>query len=148
MRCAGFVAILALFLSGGCATSRDADARDAALLAELRAETPEFPRADRRETKLFFSVRNVSRQQMQFDFPTSQHLEVTLRGPDGQQIFLWSEDRSFAPEGTAVLVNPGERLEFEAAVPTRDMVAGRVYLAEAMLPGHRDTLATVELRPR
>jgi hypothetical protein len=46
------------------------------------------------------------------------------------------------------LVNRGERLEFEAAVPTRDMVAGRVYLAEAMLLGHRDTLATVELRPR
>jgi len=148
MRCAGFAAILALSFSGGCAASREASAKDETLHAELRTEAPEFPLADQRETKLFYSVRNVSRRQMQFDFPTSQHLEVTLRSPDGRQVFLWSEDRSFAPEATAVLVNPGERLEFEASVPTRDMVAGRVYLAEAMLPGHRDTLAATELRPR
>ena len=148
MRCAGFAAILALSSCGGCASSREAGAQDALLRAELRAEAPEFPLADRRETKLFYLVRNISRRQLQFDFPTSQHLEVTLSGPAGRRIFQWSEDRSFAPEATAVLVNPGERLEFEVSVPTRDMVSGQAYLAEAMLPGHRDTLASTELRPR
>jgi len=118
------------------------------LLAELRAEEPDFSLAEQRETKLLFSVRNISRRQLQLHFPSSQHLEVTLRGPDGRQLFLWSEDRRFESQPGLVTVNPGERLEYEASVPTRDMLAGRTYRAEAVLPGHHDTLAMTELRPR
>lgn len=123
-------------------------ARGQVLQARLHAEPVEFALSGLRESKVTFSVRNTSGQLVRLDFPTRQHLEVTLRDPDGRPLFLWSEDRAFAPEASAVVVNPGERLEFEADVPTRDMVAGRVYTVEAVLPGRPETAASVTLHPR
>jgi hypothetical protein len=46
-----------------------------------------------------------------------------------------------------VVVNPGERLEYEAGIPTRDMLAGRTYAVVAVLPGYADTAASIRLRP-
>ena len=71
-----------------------------------------------------------------------------MRGPDGRSIFQWSEDRNFAAVASSVVVNPGERLEYEAGIPTRDMLAGRIYGVEAVLPGYTDTAASIQLRPR
>jgi hypothetical protein len=155
MRCAGLAAIMAVVLSG-CAPVERGDGRvdsggpagGVPLISELRAEPAEFVLANHREIKIVFSLRNESRRLLRLDFPTAQHLEVTLRGPAGRPLFLWSEDRIFAPEESVVVVNPRERLEFEASVPTRDMVAGRIYTAEAVLSGYAGTAAVVTMRPR
>lgn len=140
---------------GGCAPTERGEVRadrggpagGLALVSELRAEPAEFALAKHREIKIVFTIRNDSGRLLRLDFPTAQHLEVTLRGPDGRLLFLWSEDRSFAPEASVVVVNPRERLEFEAAVPTRDMVAGRSYTAEAVLTGFPGTAALVTVQP-
>lgn len=115
--------------------------------ADLRAEPVHFALPSQREVKVVFSLRNSSRRLVRLDFPTGQHLEVKLCGPDGRVLFLWSEDRSFAPQASVVTVNPGERLEFEAEVPTRDMVAGGTYAVEALLVGHPETATTLVLHP-
>jgi hypothetical protein len=81
-------------------------------------------------------------------FPTDQRIELSLRSPDGASLFLWSEDRLFADTPSAVLINPGERLEYRVTVPTRDMVAGHQYTAEAGLVGHEGTAASLVLHPR
>lgn len=118
------------------------------LSSALRAEQEEFKLADHREVKVVYSLSNTSRRLLRLDFPTAQHLEVTMRGPSGQRLFLWSEDRSFAAAASLVVVNPGERLEYEAGIPTRDMLAGRDYTVEAVLPGYAETAASIVLRPR
>lgn len=146
----GLAAIIAALL-GACATAGsggDAPAPGDHLSPSLRAESSDFPLAGRREVKVVYSLTNTSRRLLRLDFPTAQHLEVFMRSPDGRTLFLWSEDRTFSPDSSSVLVNPGERLEFHAALPTRDMVAGRVYTAEAVLPGYPETLARASLRPR
>lgn len=140
---------------GGCAPTERGEVRadrggpagGLALVSELRAEPAEFALAQHREINIVFTIRNDSGRLLRLDFPTAQHLEVTLRGPDGRLLFLWSEDRSFAPEASVVVVNPRERLEFGAAVPTRDMVAGRSYTAEAVLTGFPGTEAVVAVQP-
>jgi hypothetical protein len=118
------------------------------LTSTLKAEPAEFKLADHREIKVVYSLLNTSRRLLRLDFPTGQHLEVTMRGPGGQRLFLWSEDRSFAAAASSVVVNPGERLEYEAGIPTRDMAAGSDYTVEAVLPGYAETAASVILRPR
>lgn len=146
--------MLALLVS---CTSRDSGGAEStglaapgqALSASLRAEAEEFKVSDRREVKVVYSLLNTSRRVLRLDFPSAQHLEVTMRGPGGERLFLWSEDRSFAAAASCVVVNPGERLEYEANVPTRDMVAaGRTYTVEAVLPGYPETAAQAPLRPR
>lgn len=114
---------------------------------ELRADPVEFPLSGHREVKVVYALVNASRQTQRLDFPTAQRLEVTMRGPDGRQLFQWSEDRQFPAVASSVVVNPGERLEYEAGIPTRDMLAGRTYAVVAVLPGYTDTAASIRLRP-
>jgi hypothetical protein len=144
------IAWLAAAALAGCSVAERGDfpASRATWLVGLRGDPAEFELSGRREVRVVYSLVNSSRQMQRLDFPTSQRLEVRMRGPDGANLFQWSEDRQFAPVATAVVVNPGERLEHEAAVPTRDMVSGRVYTVEAVLPGYPETAATAELRPR
>jgi hypothetical protein len=139
---------------GGCARpDREASvppARTGAWLLEARLETrsPDFPLLGNREVEVVYSVTNRGRAAERLQFPTDQRIELSLRSPDGATLFLWSEDRLFADTPSVVLINPGERLEYRATVPTRDMVAGHQYTAEAGLVGHEGTAASLVLHPR
>jgi len=152
MRGARWLAILIGVMAGCAPVERGAVGGgvdgECALQTELRVESEDFALSGHREIPVVFALRNGSRQFVRLDFPTEQHFEVTLRGPDGRVLFLWSEDRSFAAAESQVMVNPRERLEFEARVPTRDMIAGRVYSVEAVLPGYPETAVGLTLRPR
>ena len=118
------------------------------LRPSLRAERGEFGLARCREVRVVFSLVNTSRHVLLLDFPTDQHFEVAMQNSAGQRLFLWSEDRHFAAVASSVVVNPGERLEYEADVPTREMAAGGIYTVEAFLPGHPETTSTILLSPQ
>lgn len=118
------------------------------LQTRLTIEPAEFALADRREVGAVYSVVNKSRKAVRLEFPTEQRVEFALSAPDGRRIFLWSEDRLFAPAPSTLVVNPGEKLEYAAALPTRDMAAGRRYAAKAFLHGRPDTVAQAMLLPR
>lgn len=122
--------------------------RGPALQAELRCEPAEFELADRREVRVFFTVTNRSKRAERLDFATAQRFDLSVIAPDGQRIYLWSEDRTFDPAQASVMVNPRERIEYEAAVPTRDMQGGGIYRVEAGLTGFPEISAASQLRPR
>ena len=119
-----------------------------ALKPELKVDPVEFPLAERREVAVVFSVRNTRGKADRLEFSTTQRFDASVTGPDGNRIFLWSEDRTFEPVAASVVVNPRERIEYEVAVPTRDMQAGAVYRIEAGLTGFPDTTATAQIRPQ
>lgn len=116
--------------------------------AELQLKSPEFALVGHREVKAVYSVRNAGKKKVQLDFPTAQHMELTLRASDQRSLFVWSEDRLFPAMPSVIVINPGERLEYEVDVPTRDMVAGDAYTVEAALVGYPNTRAVGHLRPR
>lgn len=144
-------ALIAAALLCGCALS-SARTKAPGITAEglqtrLKLEPSEFALADRREIQATYSVVNKSRSVVRLEFPTEQRVEFCLKAPDGRRIFLWSEDRLFAQTPSTLLVNPGERLEYSAVLPTRDMVAGRQYTASASLHGRPDTGTEAILLP-
>lgn len=118
------------------------------LKATVRVEPADFAAAERREVRVIFTVQNTTKKAERLEFPTSQRIELTVRGPDGKQIFQWSEDRLFEHKPATVVINPRERIEYDAAVPTRDMTAGAVYAAEAVLVGRPEISAVVQIKPR
>lgn len=119
-----------------------------ALSPELRVDPVEFPLADRREVRVVFSIKNTTRKAERLEFSTAQRFDLSVIAPDGKRVFLWSEDRTFEPVTASVIVNPRERIEYEAAVPTRDMQAGGVYRVEASLTGFPETAAAGQVRPK
>lgn len=147
-RLAACLVLAAALCCVGCARTDPNRPAPVALAGALRVEDPDFKLAGQREVTVVFTVTNKTRHIQRLEFPTDQRLELTLRGPDGRPLFLWSEDRLFQPEPSVLTVNPGERLEYPATIPTRDMSAGRDHTVEAVLPGHPSTSATLVLRPQ
>jgi hypothetical protein len=152
MRGAGLTIIFAAAVAACAPAERESagasSAAGAALKPTLRAESGQFRLSQHRDVRVVFSLVNASRHLLHLDFPTEQHLEVAMRGSGGQRLFLWSEDRSFAASASSLVVNPGERLEFEVAVPTREMAVGGIYTVEAFLPGYPETASTIMLFPQ
>lgn len=122
--------------------------REPDLKATVRVEPAEFAVAERREVRVIFTIQNTTKKAERLEFPTSQRIELTVRAPDGKQIFQWSEDRLFEAKPAIVVINPRERIEYDAAVPTRDMTAGASYTAEAVLVGRPEIAAGVQIKPR
>ena len=118
------------------------------LKAELSAEPVEFPLAERREVSVSFTVKNTTRQAERLEFSTAQRFDMSVIAPDGKKIYQWSEDRTFETTVATVMVNPRERIEYQASVPTRDMTAGGIYRVEAGLTGFPEITATTQLRPQ
>lgn len=119
-----------------------------ALEASVRLDPEEIVLADRREVRVLFTVRNTTKRIQRLDFPTAQRIEAMALAPDGQRIFLWSEDRLFDPKPATVVINPRERVEYEATVPTRDMKAGSTYAVEVGLIGYPEVATSVNITPQ
>jgi hypothetical protein len=122
--------------------------REPALKATVKLDPAEVVLAERREVRVIFTVQNTTRRIQRLDFPTAQRIELALLAPDGKRIFLWSEDRLFDPKPATVVINPRERVEYEANVPTRDMVAGSDYAAEIGLVGYPEVTTNFNIRPQ
>lgn len=118
------------------------------LEASVRLDPAEVVLADRREVRVLFTVRNTTKRIRRLDFPTAQRIELVAIAPDGQRIFLWSEDRLFDPKPATVVINPRERVEYEASVPTRDMQAGSTYAVEVGLVGYPEVATSINITPQ
>ena len=81
-------------------------------------------------------VINKDAKSLQFNFPTSQHVEVLVKTEDGKVIQRWSDDQRIEREASFVVINPNERLEYSTTVSTRNMTAGKTYIIEASVPGY------------
>ena len=89
-----------------------------------------------RSIKATVLVINKAAQGLQFNFPTSQHIEVLVKTEDGKVIQRWSDDQRIERESSFVVTNPNERLEYSTTISTRNMVAGKTYIIEATVPGY------------
>lgn len=91
--------------------------------------------SETRQLKVTLTLSNRSRKVVRLEFPSTQRIEILLReSASGKLVTQWSEDQSFANEPAYVTVNPGERVEYNAAVSTRDLRAGQAYTVEAFFP--------------
>jgi hypothetical protein len=90
--------------------------------------------AENRQIKVTLTLTNRGGKLAQLEFPTSQRVEVLLKGKGGQTIEQWSQDQAFNNEPTLVTINPNERLEYSVNVSTRDLVAGETYSVEGFFP--------------
>lgn len=140
--CAGW----AVVLLAGCVAG--AGSRGDFLTAELREESPGLVLDGRREVALVYTLHNRSGRAVPLAFATGQHWDLVMKDGQGHVLYTWSEDRAFATESSVVVINPGERLEIRAAVPTRDMARGQIYRVEMAMAGYPETGKALELRPQ
>ena len=113
----------------------------------LTAEPAVAKLSETREIKVTVTLANKGKKLIQLEFPTTQRIEVLVKNKAGKRVVQWSEDQAFTAEPTLVAINPGERLEYSANVPTRDLAAGETYTIEAFFPNYETLRKTRDLTP-
>ena len=157
------LACLLILLLSGCSLLRRHKAKDAdasapassnagivgkhsngkGLTVEIRSDPDPVRLGEVREIKVTFVVRNTGKTTTTLKFPTSQTIEIDLREVDtGKVVSQWSTDRTFIQEPRYLVVNPGERLEYNEPITTRELKAGKTYNLGAYFVGYEPALRT------
>ena len=111
------------------------------LSVEIKADPDPVRLGEAREIKVTFVVRNIGKNTATLKFPTSQTIEIDLRDvATGQVVSQWSTDRTFTPATRYLIVNAGERLEYNEPITTRELKVGRTYNLEAYFVGYAPEL--------
>ena len=112
--------------------TKDASLKGLEVSLTIEPSTPKL--ADTRAIKVTVALANKGKKLVQLDFPTTQRIEVLVKNKAGKRVVQWSEDQAFTNDPTLIAINPRERLEYSANLPTRDLVAGETYTIEAFFP--------------
>jgi hypothetical protein len=103
--------------------------------------------SETRQLKIALSLVNKSRRAVQLQFPTTQRVEILVKDETGKLVTQWSEDQAFENEAASVMINPGERIEYNATLGTRDLVAGKTYSVEGFFPNFEALKAAKTVSP-
>jgi Intracellular proteinase inhibitor len=103
--------------------------------------------SDTRSLEVRIQLINRTKKSQNLIFDTGREYDFILRDASGKKLVQWSDDQPANPNPGYVIVNPNERSEFVGNISTRDMVAGRSYILEAMIVGHDKMQTTVNLEP-
>jgi hypothetical protein len=115
--------------------------------SKLVVEPAQFSLDDRREITVTFTVENKTAKLVKMDFPTAQRIEILVRDGNGKVIDKWSDDRAFADVSGVVMINPGEHIQYEEKISTRDMQPGTTYTIEASLANNPEFTKTATITP-
>jgi len=115
---------------------------------ELKIDPSDFSLQDRREITANFRVKNTTSRLLRLSFPTTQRFEIITRDSAGKVIDRWSDDHAFDQTEGMVTINPGERIQYSAQIPTRDMQGGKSYTIEASVAGHPKLSCSAQVVPR
>ena len=115
---------------------------------DLRLAPSPVSLSETRRIDATLRLRNRSSRFLQLEFPTTQRFEMLLRDDRGKTLVQWSEDQAFEPTPCVVGINPGEHVEYHAALSLRDVQPGGHYTVLAFFPNREDLKAELPLEPR
>jgi hypothetical protein len=116
---------------------------------KMSIDPAEIQLSTTRQVQVTVGLYNRSKKEfVHLDFPTSQRIEILTLDSTGKVVNTWSEDQSFTSDPATITVNPGERVEYNASVPTREMSAGQPYIIQVMFPNYPDLKIEQRVAPR
>lgn len=131
--------------SGPANADPGADLRKLALTLTLEPRVVRLP--DTRVLEVTLVVLNKGKRPVELGFPTSQRIEVLVKNAAGKVLSRWSDDQPVQKEPGFLLVNPRERIEYEAKISTREMAPGQSFQIEVFFPSHASLRASKVVTP-
>lgn len=89
-----------------------------------------------RSVDVIVMVVNKGKDAVQLEFPSSLRIDVLVKNETGNVLSRWSDDQPIEREPAVLVINPTERLEYNARISTRDMAAGGRFEIEAYFPSY------------
>ena len=111
---------------------KDPRLRGLALDLQITPQTVKLSEVRQLNVKL--SLANLSKRPVTLDFQTSQRIEIYLMNSTGEVLTKWSENHAIVEKPATILINPGERIEYNETISTRELTPNKVFIAEVFFP--------------
>jgi hypothetical protein len=111
---------------------KDPRLRGLVLALELSSQPIRLSETRQMEVKL--RITNRSRRPITLEFPSSQRIEILLRNSGGDVLTAWSDNHAFTQAVSNVMINPGEGIEYQETIATRELTPNRVFIIEVFFP--------------
>jgi hypothetical protein len=142
------VATLALSCAGGTDGPQDGSPAtdDGATATEAPADqaTSLIARVGGRDLVVVLSITNAGGEAVTLDFNSGQRFDVSVSDVDGQEVWSWSEGRSFIQALGSETLAPGATLSYEAGWP--GPAPGNYRVAGWVTASNRDIRQEVDVR--
>jgi hypothetical protein len=110
------------------------DARLRGLVLTLEIAPQPVKLSETRQMKVKMTLTNRSKRPITLEFPDLQRFEVYLRNSAETILATWSDNHAFAETVGSVFINPGEHIEYNETIATRELTPNKVFIAEVFFP--------------
>jgi hypothetical protein len=117
------------------------------LTTEVLIDPPAPKLSEQRQITVTVRLHNKGKRVAPLAFPTTQRVDVLVKTKDGKVVEHWADDHRFENEPGLVAINPGERLEYNLNVATRELTAGVEFTVEGFFPAYETLRATGKVTP-
>lgn len=102
----------------------------------MKLDPAEVRLPDTRAVLVIVTVVNKGKDAVQLEFPSSLRIDVVVKNETGKILSRWSDDQRIDNEPAILVINPDERLEYNAKISTREMAAGGRFEIDAYFPNY------------
>jgi hypothetical protein len=106
------------------------------LMLDLQISPQTVKLSEMRQLDVKLTLTNQGKRAVVLDFPTDQRIEIYLLNSTGSILTRWSENHAIKTTPGTVLINPGEHVEYNQTIATRDLTPNRVFTVEAFFPNY------------
>jgi intracellular proteinase inhibitor BsuPI len=110
------------------------DPRLHGLALDLQINPQTVKLSEVRQLNVKVTLANLSKRPVTLDFPTTQRIEIYLTNSAGDVLTRWSENHAIDKKGGTILINAGERIEYNETISTRELTPNKVFIAEVFFP--------------
>jgi hypothetical protein len=104
------------------------------LVLDLQMSPQTIRLSEVRQVEVRVIVTNIGKHAVDLDFPNDQRIEILLRNAAETVLTRWSDNHAITPKPGEVLINPGEHIEYNETIATRELAPNRVFTLEVFLP--------------
>jgi hypothetical protein len=110
------------------------DARLRGLALDLQISPAVIKLSEVRQLEVRVTVTNLGKRAVELDFPDDQRIEILLRDGAGTVLTRWSDNHAVTPKPGTVVINPGEHIEYNETIATRELTPNKVFTLEVFFP--------------
>jgi hypothetical protein len=110
------------------------DPRLRGLVLDLQISPAVIKLSEVRQLEVRVTVTNLGKRAVELDFPDDQRIEILLRDGAGTVLTRWSDNHAVSPKPGTVVINPGEHIEYNETIATRELTPNKVFTLEVLSP--------------
>ena len=110
------------------------DPRLRGLTLDLQISPAVIKLSEVRQLEVRMTVTNLGKRAVELDFSDDQRIEILLRDGAGTVLTRWSDNHAVTPKPGTVVINPGEHIEYNETIATRELTPNKVFTLEVFFP--------------